>query len=411
MNVILATPFGLRLAVLFALGAALGSLANWAAAVASPAVRRGDPWLANDAIGLTRWLRRVPIVGWFAAGRSRPLRPLLVEFTAGFVLAWLYAWEIAELGLVPVPLGALADPAWTDAAHAQFAAHAALIGLMLVASLIDLDEKIIPDEVTVPGTLLGLGLLALLPAALLPDAFVLPNNQPSFGWVHAAAPHHWPAWLAGRQAVSLSLALGCWLAWCFALLPRTWYTRHGLGRAVALSIARVRRQQASRYIGGLALIGSAAIAGVWMMGGPRWESLLTALTGMAVGGAMIWSVRAIGFMALRREAMGFGDVTLMAMIGAFLGWQACLVIFFVAPLAGLLVGVVQWVVARDNEIPYGPFLCLAALFVIARWATIWAWLADVLSLGWFVPLMLVACLLLMAILLRGIRSLREAFAR
>jgi prepilin signal peptidase PulO-like enzyme (type II secretory pathway) len=411
VNVILATPFGLRLAVLFALGAALGSLANWAAAVASPAVRRGDPWLTNDAIGLARWLRRVPIVGWFAAGQSRPLRPLLVEFTAGFVLAWLYAWEIAELGLVPVPLRALADPTWMGAAHAQFAAHAVLVGLMLVASLIDLDEKIIPDEVTVPGTLLGLGLLALLPSALLPDAFVLPNNPPSFGWVHATSPHPWPAWLAGRQAVSLSLALGCWLAWCFALLPRTWYTRHGLGRAVALSMARVRRQQASRYIGGLALVGSAAIAGVWMLGGPRWESLLTALTGMTVGGAMIWSVRAIGFMALRREAMGFGDVTLMAMIGAFLGWQACLVVFFVAPLAGLLVGVVQWVVARDNEIPYGPFLCLAALFVIARWATIWAWLAGVLSLGWFVPLMLVACLLLMAILLRGIRSLREAFAR
>ena len=39
-------------------------------------------------------------------------------------------------------------------------------------------------------------------------------------------------------------------------------------------------------------------------------------------------MRLIGTFALRREAMGFGDVTLMMMIGTFLGWQACLILFF-----------------------------------------------------------------------------------
>ena len=57
--------------------------------------------------------------------------------------------------------------------------------------------------------------------------------------------------------------------------------------------------------------------------------------------------------------MGFGDVTLMMMVGAFLGWQAGVVIFFLAPFAGLVVGVLQLVLRRDDEIPYGPFLCLA----------------------------------------------------
>ena len=69
--------------------------------------------------------------------------------------------------------------------------------------------------------------------------------------------------------------------------------------------------------------------------------------------------------------MGFGDVTLMAMIGAFLGWQACLIVFFLAPLAGLVLGLVQLILRRGKHIPYGPFLCLAALATIVGWATIW----------------------------------------
>ena len=57
--------------------------------------------------------------------------------------------------------------------------------------------------------------------------------------------------------------------------------------------------------------------------------------------------------------MGFGDVTLMAMIGAFMGWQPCMIVFFLSPFAGAVVGLVQWCLIRDNVIPYGPFLCLA----------------------------------------------------
>ena len=50
---------------------------------------------------------------------------------------------------------------------------------------------------------------------------------------------------------------------------------------------------------------------------------------------LTWSVRFLGTLAFRREAMGFGDVTLMAMIGAFLGWQAAVLTFFLAPFFGL----------------------------------------------------------------------------
>ncbi len=117
-------------------------------------------------------------------------------------------------------------------------------------------------------------------------------------------------------------------------------------------------------------------------------------------------MRIVGQFALRKEAMGFGDVTLMAMIGSYLGWQACLFIFFLAPFAGLLLGVVQWLSRREHELPYGPFLCLATLFVLAYWAALWEWAAPLFAIGWLVPAAVIACMALMLVLLTFIRFLR-----
>ena len=111
-------------------------------------------------------------------------------------------------------------------------------------------------------------------------------------------------------------------------------------------------------------------------------SLASALVGLASAGGIIWFVRIIGRYALGKEAMGFGDVTLMAMIGSFLGWQACLFVFFVAPFAGLILGAAQWLAHREHELPYGPFLCLAALLVIVNWAPLWEWASKFFSIPW-----------------------------
>lgn len=67
------------------------------------------------------------------------------------------------------------------------------------------------------------------------------------------------------------------------------------------------------------------------------------------------------------ESMGFGDVELLAMIGAFLGWQKALLTFFLAPFLGIIVGVIALVKKKDHAIPYGPFLSIAAL-VSLFWA-------------------------------------------
>ena len=91
-------------------------------------------------------------------------------------------------------------------------------------------------------------------------------------------------------------------------------------------------------------------------------------------------------MALRREAMGFGDVTLMAMIGAFLGWQAAVLTFFLAPFFGLAHALWKLVTylgkrlsgrqssSADRELPFGPYLSMAAsapphlALALAGWA-------------------------------------------
>jgi hypothetical protein len=64
---------------------------------------------------------------------------------------------------------------------------------------------------------------------------------------------------------------------------------------------------------------------------------------------------------------------------------------------------------RENEIPYGPFLCLAAIVLIVAWRPIWTWLElTLLLLGASAPLLVVICLGAMAVLLGFWRLLRDA---
>jgi prepilin signal peptidase PulO-like enzyme (type II secretory pathway) len=275
-----------------------------------------------------------------------------------------------------------------------------LMTLMLIASLIDADEKIIPDAITVTGTWLGLLVAAVYPLSMLPNPILNPNAPPQPEFLHLAAPNEWPAMLDGCPLVgSLVLGLGCWWLWCVALMRRTWYARHGWRRALDLALARLKRDRSTIPLVLIGLVGSGVIASVWYWGGDHWRGLLTALVGMAAGGLVIWLVRVIGTVVLRREAMGFGDVTLMGMIGAFLGWQTCLLVFFLAPFAGLVVGLITLILRQEHEIPYGPFLCLAAAGVVIKWAPVWDWASDIFALGLLIPAVMLICMVLMALLL------------
>jgi hypothetical protein len=120
----------------------------------------------------------------------------------------------------------------------------------------------------------------------------------------------------------------------------------------------------------------------------------------------------VGGGALGKEAMGFGDVTLMAMIGAYVGWQASLIIFFLAPVVAVFFCLLQWLLTGRRDIAFGPYLCVATLIMILWWSPIWEqWAREFFEMGWLIPQMLFCCLLVMAGMLRLWRLMERAFVR
>lgn len=86
--------------------------------------------------------------------------------------------------------------------------------------------------------------------------------------------------------------------------------------------------------------------------------------GLLVGGGVLYAVAAGYYLVTRREGMGGGDIKLLAMIGAFLGWQSLPFVVFGSSILGALAGI--GAMARQKKggktmIPYGPFLSVAAL--------------------------------------------------
>lgn len=400
---------------LFTLGVLLGAAANCAVARLRFSPPPIDPWRGPSAGQPPQpWQHRLPIAGWILLARTPGvataawLRPLLVELASGLLVASWYWWVVDQRGLLPpeirgVPIGL------AFSGHAIWLTHVVLLMLMLVASLVDIDDQYIPDLITVPGTLLALTTAALWPQSLLPVVIELPL---SIDFLRLSSPGGWPSMLAPRpHAGSLLLVCGLLLAWCAALLPRRWYGRHGWRRAVGLCLARIARDRLSWVMGLVALAGCGATLALWWQGGASWQSYVSAVVGLAASGGVVWAVRLIGSFALRREALGFGDVTLMAMIGAFLGWQAALIVFFLAPLCGLVVALTLLVARRETVIPYGPFLCLATVVVMARWAALWEWARPLFALRGLVPLVMLGCLALMGLMLVGWRLVLDVVAR
>lgn len=101
-----------------------------------------------------------------------------------------------------------------------------------------------------------------------------------------------------------------------------------------------------------------------MVGIHRLDALIASVIGTLVGGGLIFVCSTLGKLLLKKDAMGYGDVKLMCMIGGFVGWKLSVAIFFVAPFFALLMAVPVLIFKKSHLIPYGPFLSLAALICI-----------------------------------------------
>jgi leader peptidase (prepilin peptidase)/N-methyltransferase len=146
---------------------------------------------------------------------------------------------------------------------------------------------------------------------------------------------------------------------------------------------------------------------IWIKQHGHWHGLVWSLTGLVTGAGLTWLVREISSRILGQEAMGLGDVTLMAMIGSFVGWQPVLFIFALAPVCGILIAIAARFLTGKTYVPYGPYLSAATLIVLFSWRWLWTPLKYVFGHPPTIGLLVGGSLLALAILLTAIRVFRS----
>ena len=114
------------------------------------------------------------------------------------------------------------------------------------------------------------------------------------------------------------------------------------------------------------------------------KTLLESIAGAAVGAGVLLAISLSYKLVRKIEGMGLGDVKMMAMLGAVLGWQPLFPLFLLASIAGAVVGLLLVGKSEDGmqlALPFGIFLGLAFLFVLFFGADLWPRYLDLLILG------------------------------
>ena len=156
---------------------------------------------------------------------------------------------------------------------------------------------------------------------------------------------------------------------------------HALGAAVfGTVLLGIAVTDARHYLipdeftwGGLAL----GLALALEAGGP---GLVQALLGAATGFALLGVVARVGQWVFKEEAMGGGDIKMMAMVGAFVGWKGVLLTVFAGALLGTLI-FVPLSLRKKRLVPFGVFLALGAAVTFVAGDTIITWYLQFLRGG------------------------------
>lgn len=291
------------------------------------------------------WYDNLPVISWLLLrGRCRKCQ---VKISARYPLVEALTAALFVLIVLEANPSSHFDGLWL----LQSVLWALFVAVLVVISFIDIDYQIIPDELSVSA------------AAVAPFvAFAVPGFPIRLGvpvWVDGILELFARGSAAESAAVlwggAILVGLICWAVYR-RFVPtwegqrRTWWEARlagAIGAAVALLLT------------GLLVFES------WRIELPEGATQLSAsLFGMAVGAGSIWSVGKIGTWIFRKEAMGFGDVKLMALLGAVLGWQSVLLSIFIACLLGSVIGMTIRLRTGSSHIPFGPFLCAGALALV-----------------------------------------------
>lgn len=110
--------------------------------------------------------------------------------------------------------------------------------------------------------------------------------------------------------------------------------------------------------------------------------IASSVIGAALGAAILLAIRWLWKRATGVDGMGLGDVKMLAMIGAFLGWQNVWLVLFFASLTGAIIGVGIAVAGRGSmksKLPFGTFLAVAALFASFCGDRLIAWYVGLIT--------------------------------
>lgn len=330
----------------------------------------------------------VPIFGWlWLRGKCRycknPISPRypIVELVTGllflghFVMLFSYGWGPYE-STTTFDLWGIASTTFRVPTLERdwpiLVMHLWLIGALLAASLIDLEHFIIPLEICWITAIVGVfGHTFLVRPAGLGSLHQVPV-------VDAIA-------LGGGIGMLISLGL-LWsgkLKRSFAddmpLLEKDQAALPEDEQPEAWPKWRIRKEMRREIVfllpamvlatGFAVLVTSVPIIADWhwwasMSSQPYVSGFLGSLFGALVGGGVVWFFRIAGSYGFGREAMGLGDVHLMLGVGAIVGAGGSVVAFFIAPVFGLGIALIQLLTKGRREIPYGPYLSLATLAVM-----------------------------------------------
>jgi leader peptidase (prepilin peptidase)/N-methyltransferase len=306
------------------------------------------------------WYDNIPIVSWLVLrARCRhchsriSARYVVVEAITGLLALGLYI-AYFQKGLrkgMPDPMAG----GWL-----VYGCHFILASGLLAASAVDLELFIIPLEICWVITAAGLAASAIWP-------LVVAN--------HMAGQALMPVASDRMAAIALGGALG--LGFSQAALSKGWIARSYQQADLPDGHQPDHRREMIRELAFLGPVGVGAlvawglaglspIAGLWqrLLLYKPVAGLLGSILGYLVGGGLVWATRIGGTLVFGREAMGLGDVHLMGAVGAVLGPTQVVLAFFLAPFFGLVWAAAQMLYRKIHEIPYGPFLSMAAVVVM-----------------------------------------------
>lgn len=262
--------------------------------------------------------------------------------------------------------------------------------VLLVASVLDIITRRLPDLLLVPALVLAVYLSSLMPAWEL-SRFQLETTAEGGAYFAPSVMSLSTPQLPGAA----SEGIGSWLAavaFLFvivvALQPgQVLLARGNLRRIWGVWLESAMRRGVFWIAVPLTLIGGAYLTRIWWIGTAGWQAALQSLCGATVGGALSWAVHRVGARTFGREAFGTGDVLLLTMIGAFVGWQATLVVL-IATLILVPLALALWhgLFRRRTPTPLAPLIAFCTLVVVHYWSSIWPALEPIFATS-FVPLL------------------------